>query len=427
MVQLQVLNKILKEKDFSIVTKNNLDSSYFSDYREEFEFIKNHFNTYHNVPDLQTFLSKFNSFRVVEVNESSTYLLDELFKDKNTRDLAYAFNKIREQMMNGNVEDAMATFKRASDRILQNKALEPIDIIRDTSRYDEYIEKTRDFSKFYIKTGLPELDKIIGGWDKQEELCTIIARSGIGKTWLMLYFAVASAKQGLKVGIYSGEMSVNKIGYRIDTLLGNIPNGSLMKGGEGIKVQYKDYIDKLPESIKGSIEILTPQMIGDYASVSTLRAFIEKCELDILFVDQHSLLKDEKNGKGNIEKAYNISTSLKLLQDLERKPIIAVSQMNRTKNENDSDLIDLTQIANADKIGQDSTLVLGILRDKNDRNIIKVQIVKSRDTGEVNKLLTYYTDLNLGTFKYIPEDNNVSSEEDIDYEHRYDVEGDDVF
>lgn len=241
----------------------------------------------------------------------------------------------------------------------------------------------------------------------------------------MLFFASASAKQGLKVGIYSGEMSTSKVGYRLDTLMGNIPNNQLIRGGEDIKLQYKEYIDSLKD-IKGSIEVLTPKMLGDYAGVSDLRAFIEKSKLDILFIDQHSLLKDEKNGKGNIEKAYNISTSLKLLQDLERIPIIAVSQMNRTKNESDSDLIDLTQIANADKIGQDSTLVLGILRDKNDNNIIKIQIVKIRDMDARNKVLTYHTDLNLGIMKFIPEDETVELS-DEDYENRYDVEGKDVF
>lgn len=427
MIQLQVLNKILQDKNFGIVTRHNLNEYYFNEYKDEFNFIKDHFETYHNVPDLTTFLAKFPKFRVIEVKESTSYLLDELFKDKNTRDLASAFNKIREQMMNGNVDEAMLTFKKASDKILQNKALEPINILQDTSRYSEYIEKTKDFAKFYIKTGLPELDQLIGGWDKQEELCTIIARPGIGKTWLMLYFAVECAKQGLRVGIYSGEMSINKVGYRVDTLLGNIPNTSLMRGREDIKVQYKDYIDKLPETVKGSMWIITPEMIGDYASVSTLRAFIEKSELDILFVDQHSLLLDEKNGKTSVEKVYNISTSLKLLQDLEKVPIVAVSQMNRTKNESDSDLIDLTQIANGDKIGQDSTLVLGILRDKKDENIIKIQLVKTRFTNGTKKLLTYYTDLNLGTFKYIPEGTEISNSDNIDYENRYNVEGEDVF
>lgn len=425
MIQLQTLNKILNTKDISIITNNNLDSDFFSDYRQEFEFILNHFNAYGSVPDKETFLFKFPNFKLIDITESNQYLLDELYKDKNTRDLASTFNKIKKYIEVGNVESAMEIFKNAGDKILANRSIQPVNILQDTSRYDEYIEKTKDFDKFYIRTGLPELDKIIGGWDRNEELATIIARSGIGKTWLMLFFASASAKQGLRVGIYSGEMSTSKVGYRLDTLIGNIPNNQLMRGGEDIKLQYKEYIDNLKD-IKGSIEVITPKMLGDYASVSDLRAFIEKSKLDILFVDQHSLLKDEKNGKGNIEKSYNISTSLKLLQDLERIPVIAVAQMNRTKNESDSDLIDLTQIANADKIGQDSTLVLGILRDKNDDNIIKIQVVKTRDTASRNKVLTYHTDLNLGIMKFIPENDTVELSNE-DYESRYDVEGKDVF
>lgn len=36
MIQLQVLNKILRDKDASIITLNNLTSDYFSEYPEEF-------------------------------------------------------------------------------------------------------------------------------------------------------------------------------------------------------------------------------------------------------------------------------------------------------------------------------------------------------------------------------------------------------
>ena len=57
-------------------------------------------------------------------------------------------------------------------------------------------------------------------------------------------------------------------------------------------------------------------MIGELATVSQLRAFIEKENLDILFVDQHSLLEDERHGKTPVEKAANISKSLKALQVL---------------------------------------------------------------------------------------------------------------
>ena len=65
-------------------------------------------------------------------------------------------------------------------------ALQCVDILKDTSRYEAYVERTKDFNKFYIKTGFPELDKIIGGWDREEELGTIVARTNYGKSWILL-------------------------------------------------------------------------------------------------------------------------------------------------------------------------------------------------------------------------------------------------
>ena len=40
------------------------------------------------------------------------------------------------------------------------------------------------------------------------------ARPGVGKTWVMLKSSVAALEQGLRVGVYSGEMSERKVGYR---------------------------------------------------------------------------------------------------------------------------------------------------------------------------------------------------------------------
>ena len=56
MIQLQVLNKILQTGDASLITLNNLDVGYFSEYPKEFNFIKSHLDQYGNVPDLSTFV-----------------------------------------------------------------------------------------------------------------------------------------------------------------------------------------------------------------------------------------------------------------------------------------------------------------------------------------------------------------------------------
>ena len=78
MIQLQMLNYILSSGDKSLISLNNLDEDYFSDYREEFRFIDNHIKTYDKVPDIETFLSRFKNFDVVEVHESESYLISAL-------------------------------------------------------------------------------------------------------------------------------------------------------------------------------------------------------------------------------------------------------------------------------------------------------------------------------------------------------------
>ena len=65
MIQLQVLNKILDTKDSSLITLNNLNEDYFTDYKSEFKFIKTHLDTYGNIPDIETFLSTFKNFEVI--------------------------------------------------------------------------------------------------------------------------------------------------------------------------------------------------------------------------------------------------------------------------------------------------------------------------------------------------------------------------
>lgn len=415
MIQLQVLNKILSTKDFSILTRNNITDEYFSNYKAEYEYIKTHVNKYGMVPDIPTFLSVFKDFELIDVEERESFLIEELVKDRNTRHLAKIFNNVRNLLMENKIDKAIELYKNASDTLNTSATIQSIDILRDTSRYDNYIERTRNFNRYFVSTGFKELDNIIGGWDRTEELAIIVARPGVGKSWLLLKFALSAAMQGLKVGFYSGEMSETKVGYRMDTLLGHISNGSLIHGNVAVQPYYEKYINSMSTKVKGSLRVLTPKMLGDYAKVSDLRAFVEKEDLDILFIDQLSLLEDERRGKTPIDKASNISKDLKNLQVLKKIPIIAASQQNRASNENG---VSTALIAQSDRIGQDATCVLFIEKDN---DILRLTPVKIRDNA-YSKPLTYQFDFNIGEFTYIPEENEEESESSIDYEHRYDIE-----
>ena len=62
MVQLQILNRVLDTKDMKLLVENNLTEEYFIEYPDEYAFIKNHFDTYGKVPDIETFMSNFQDF-----------------------------------------------------------------------------------------------------------------------------------------------------------------------------------------------------------------------------------------------------------------------------------------------------------------------------------------------------------------------------
>lgn len=397
MIQLQVINFLLETKNSSIIFDNSLDSKFFSDYEKEYSYIKEHLTRYGQIPDKETFLEKFPDFDILEVKETPEYLIDALYSDYNQRFLASNFNKIRDLLMQGKVEDAMNFYLTSSSSAVKAKHIECIDILRDTSRFKDYIERGEDFTRYYIKTGFKELDQFIGGWDRQEELATIVARSNVGKSWILLKCALAAVEQGLKVGLYSGEMSARKVGYRLDTLISHISNNGLTKGYRDYQNDYKKHIDSLPERYKGSLKVLTPTMIGEPAGVTALRAFIEREELDILFIDQHSLLEDDRKAKNPVEKASNISKDLKNLQVLKQIPIISVSQQNRSNTDNGTGL---EHIAQADRIGQDSTVVIFL---ENKDNIFTLSLVKSRDSAN-GKKLKYHVDFDKGLFEYIPEE-----------------------
>lgn len=657
-----MLNKILDTKDSSIITLNNLTSEFFSDYVKEFDFIKTHLQQYSIIPDKETFLSVFPDFDIMQVNEPVNYLLEELMRDKTQRFLVNNYTKVRDYIMNGESEKAMSLLQDAAEESTSFISLQATDLIEDKSRFDSYEDKVNNPDKYFIKTGFAELDNILGGWDVNEDLVTIVARNGLGKcfekgtkclmadgtikkiedikpgdkvqsekgintveachngkakgykiipklgepfvvsaqhiltlvntdlwqlfditiehyialckrlskhdknkyqlyrpgvryaekpierdpftlgcsvvndltasiplnyltapavyrfsllkgiiktggrikhnkcnihlysevvaaqtaqlvrglgfaveqkccdviiygknfikaairkpvtttftveeldeieyygfqcdgdhrflladntlvhnSWIALKCAAAAAEQGKVVGIYSGEMSEDSVGYRIDSILGHISNGALVHGSGSIKNQYKNYLEKLSQNVPGKLYVLTPKQINGPATVTALRAFIEKYKLEVLFIDQHSLLEDESGAKNPVEKASNISKQLKLLQTVKRIPIISVSQQNREKLE-EGKTFDTTQIAQSDRIAQDSSVIIFLERKD---NLMKLHVVKSRQSGS-GQILTYKIDLNQGIWQPIVEgepaasimdgNGNTYSEEDV--------------
>lgn len=403
LTQIQLLNKIISDKDYSIIADNNLSKDYFPQTSDEFNYIVNHYNKYNQVPDIETFIKTFPKFEVINVTESTEYLISELYRKKNENYLANTFNKIRDLLMKGKTEDAMNVFTSSAEGLSENKKLDAVDILSDTSRYDIYIDKTRDFSKYYVTTGFKELDESLGGGiDRRNAYFVISARAGYGKTLIMIKMAAAAANRGLRVGFYEGEMSVEKIGNRLDTIISHIPNSSINHGRIEISNEYKLFLDNLKNNHNGNLFILTRDMVPDNRmTVNVLKSFVEKYKLDILFVDQISLLDDSHYAKQTFEQAANISKDLKNLQVQKHIPIVLASQQNRASIE-EGKYAGTQNLSLSDRIGQDATDVVFITKED---DIMTFNIAKARDGCKQN-VLSYLVDYNKCTWDYIPQEND---------------------
>lgn len=402
LTQLQILNLLLNKKDTSLLSI--LDSKQFSQYKNEFNFISNHYKQYQQIPDIQSFLKVFPDFEVIQVTESKEYLLKTLNNEYNEEFLAKTFNSIRDLLLKGKTEDAMTVLSKAASKADSSKQFEALDILTDISRYDEYIDKCNNFEDHFVSTGFKELDASFGGGiDRDNAYFVISARPGVGKTLVMVKFITAAVQKGLRVGLYEGEMTANKIAGRFDTMISHISNSAINHGGSHVANKYKTYLEELRKNTKGDFFVLTRDMIHeDKMTVDVLRSFVDKYELDMLFVDQISLLDSTSWSSKSFEQVAEISRDLKKLQVQKHIPIVVASQQNRDKIE-DGSFAGTQNISMSDRIGQDATEVVYI--SKKD-NIMTFNIAKARD-GCKKYTMSYDVNIDKGEFTYIPDEDDL--------------------
>lgn len=395
----QIINKILQTKDYSIVKRNGLEASQFSIYGEQFQFIVDHYKKNGNVPDMLTFQSYFPDFTFNEVYETDDYLMDRLYEENGYQKWSEILPTLNQKIK----EDSRLAYdfmKEQMQSTLKPKAVcKGVNIIENAiERYDEYLNKQKGISKPAISSGLPELDEIFGGWEAGDELITIVGRTGEGKSWTCTKFLTEAWKQEKRVGIYSGEMGPSSIGYRFDSILKHFSNSSLNRGSE--IVGYTEYINELRLN-KTPYFIITPKELGGRPTVNQLRPFIENNNLDILAVDQLSLMEDGRSSKYDPPriKMGHIAEDLFQLSGEYGIPIIALAQANRESLKKGSqDAPGVENISESDGIPHNSSKVIGI-RKINDKMII--DIGKNRN-GKSGGKLTYLVNFNTGYMEYQP-------------------------
>lgn len=433
LVELQAITYAFNHNSISIFTDNYITEDNFDAYKDHFKFLMDFVKQYGQLPSKETFLIKFkdhpSKFEWVDSNESKEYIVNMLRENRMFRSAHDMFNTAGKMFSTNSSSEALQYMIAQGKQILNQSPNDDIDLIADAYvRRDSYIDRVEHPESNFASTGLKELDVVLGGgWDLKNDTVAICARTGLGKSWLLVKFAATAVKQGFTVGYYSGEMESDLIGYRLDTFLGNIPNGSLTHGNAEIREQYENYIDNLSLNIKGHLICATPDTFGGMPTVDMLEAFVEKNHIDFLCIDQLSLLNDSKRAKTPREQFINISKDLRALQRMKKFPILFAVQLNRESTE-DTGGPSTRNIAESDRIGQDATQVLFL--ERKEENLV-ITLGKSRNAKSGSKL-TYKWSVNTGILKFLSDEDDAmagsESQAMLDaYENEQDEKSDCIF
>ena len=400
MVSLQILNRVISTKDISIITDNNLTIDYFLEYEDEYSFIKEHFDNYKNVPDTETFINKFPDFELLEVTESDRYLVDAI-REEYLYSKSVPVIKKAAELLKSDSNEASRYLQSELVNLTPNYTTPYVDIIHSNSRVEMFEDKSNNKDKWFIPTGFEELDDIIYGWQCGEEFVVIFARTGIGKSWVLVKTVQHAWEIGKNVGYVSPEMSADKIGYRFDTLNNHFSNMALVRGDKS-KVsidEYRQYNEKLAEH-NNRILVSTPMDFNKQVTVGKLRTFVQANNLDMLAIDGITYMTDEryKRGDNKTTSLTNISEDLMELSCELKIPILVVVQSNRGGTEKDTP--DLEDIRDSDGIAHNATKVIS-LNQKEEALVMKIK--KNRD-GKIGDKLTYLWDIDLGEFTWMPGD-----------------------
>ena len=408
MITLQCISKIVLGQDDTFIENNNIPDEAFVGYEEEIAFIHKHKAEYGNIPDKFTFLEHFPEFELVEVQESDQYLIDKLKEEYLFYKSTPVVQKIA-KLLESDANAAVEYMLHATKELQPDYQLKGVDIVHDADgRYEEFLKRKEHQDEWFFTTGFPELDDIVHGIQRTEELVVIFARINQGKSWVLEKMCTHIWQLGFNVGYVSPEMSATSIGYRFDTLYKNFSNRALMWGKEDVtEDEYKSYVDQLKEN-EHSFIVSTPLDFQKKITITKLRNWIKKYKLDMIAIDGITYLTDERYQRGDNKTTTltNISEDLMSLSIEMNIPILVVVQANRSGviDKDSSGTPELENIKDSDGIAANASKVFPI-RQKD--NVLEIGIKKQR-FGPVGGKVNYNWDIDSGSFVYVPSEDDAT-------------------
>lgn len=391
------ISKLLQTKDIMSVKDYQIKPTYFTgEGRLAYQFIYDTVLSTGEVPSVRAFQRKFPRYeldyvrvegeKVVGTEENLKFWCDELRLKVKHNTLADMVNKVAEQLQGFNTEEAYGLLKKQIAYI-ESEVVETsdVDLTKGTEdRKRAYLDRKNNKGMRGIPTGFKHLDYILKGLEK-ETLTTLIANTGVGKSWMEIIIGANCQLQNYRVLQFVTEMSEEIMRDRYEAVLFakcyGAMNYNAFKSGALSLEDEKKYFEFLEEDLPH----FEPLIIATATGVMGVSAAIDKYNPDIVLIDSAYLMEDDQGAKDDWLRVAHITRDLKKLAKRCKKPIFINTQAD--KNTSKKTGPELGSIMYTQAIGQDSDNVLALYRDEvmiNDREM-GLKVLKQRE-GTLGKM-----------------------------------------
>lgn len=214
-----------------------------------------------------------------------------------------------------------------------------------------------------VMSGYRALDDWLGGFEAPW-VVTVGARPAVGKSSFLLDIGLAGAKAGLKVGVFSLEMSRLELVYGLAAKVSGIPANVLSKPNRltdkqlGTRRDVAARLRQLPLYIddKGGASI-------NYIVARAHQLVARLGKLDMILIDYIQLVEsDRQHGTRNDEVGY-VSRSVKALAKTLNVPIFQAAQLSRSCEARQDKRGILSDLRESGNLEADSDLVAFLYRE----------------------------------------------------------------
>ena len=372
-------------------TLREMQADYFIDNEKEvYEYIRRHYRRYRELPSFET-IREETGVRLPATQEPYTYYMERVVDRKLYNEIYDQFAVLREAMKTRNMDNLRASVGTMRRITREQSVSSDVRTFGEGSQevLEAYEHAKQNPGMNGVPSGWHDFDDETGGY-QAGDLISLVARMGIGKTYLLLSQALHAWQQGHTVLVVTMEMTITQILRRASGMEAGVNPEYIRKGALSIWAERR--LRSVLANMAHSDRFIV--YAGGFSkSVDDVDLLMQEFSPDMTYIDGGYLLKPAMGRKevGRFERVAEVMDALKKMTITHDRPILQTSQFSRQAGKKGKEG-SLETIGFTDAIGTHSSLVAGVKEGRNPNPYTRrlIDIMKGRE-GEHGEFEVRYT------------------------------------